>query len=413
MRSKRRPFALTLVCAHVVCALVVSAPAWAQPADDTTAVDAFRCWRRLDQQAVRVGERFTMTVTCSAVETDQARAVPDPVALEPASIDVAPFEVLDGERFEDAHTGPYRFFQYRYTLRLITETSFGEDVELPALQLTYRVERRIGSDPALAGREFTYVLPPEPIRMISLVPGAVVDIRDLPPATFGDAQNRVFRANALTLGAALLGVMAVGVLLMGLTRATRVRRGDAPTVDRPISPFLVARRALGELAAVQRATEEQGWTDDGRARALAALRVAGSVARTGAVPHTIVGRDTAARAGQLRIRRGLLRRQTVVVSSGVTAAALVDGAGGSGVPAVGDAPLMVDLAQTISVFTQARYGRTDDVAPNDHRHDDADLTRALDTGVSTLKRLRWRSAPPVRAITQLGAFLAEWVTWKR
>jgi len=141
--------------------------------------------------------------------------------------------------------------------------------------------------------------------------------------------------------------------------------------------------------------------------------VAGSVARTGAVPHTIVGRDTAARAGQLRIRRGLLRRQTVVVSSGVTAAALVDGAVGSGVPAVGDAQLMADLAQTISVFTQARYGRSGDVPPNGHRHDDADLTTALDTGLSALKRLRWLAAPPVRAITQVGAFLAERVTWKR
>jgi hypothetical protein len=408
MRPERRPFALALVCA-----LVVSAPLWAQPADDTTAVDAFRCWRRLSQHAVRVGERFTMTVTCSTVETDQARAVPDPVALEPASIDVAPFEVLDGERFEDAQTGPYRFFQYRYTLRLITETSFGEDVELPALQLIYRVERRIGSDPALAGREFTYVLPPEPIRVVSLVPGAVVDIRDLPPATLGDSQDRVFRANALTLGAALLGVMAVGVLLLGVTRAARMRRGDAPRVDRPISPSLVVSRAHRELTAVQRASEAEGWTDDGRARALAALRVAGAVARTGAVPHTVVGADTPARDGQLRIRRGLLRRQTVVVSSGVTAPSLVERVGESGSRAVGDGQLMADLAEAISAFTRARYGRSDDVAPNAHRHDDADLTSALNTGLSAVKRLRWLSTSPVRAITQLRALLAEWVTWKR
>jgi hypothetical protein len=396
-----------------MCALASSATAWAQPADDTAAVDAFRCWRRLDQHAIRVGERFGMTVTCSAVETDQARAVPDPVALEPASIDVAPFEVLDGERFDDAQTGPYRFFQYRYTLRLITETSFGEDVELPALDLTYRVERRIGSDPALAGREFTYVLSPEPIRVMSLVPGAVVDIRDLPPATFGDAQDRVFRANALTLAATLLGVMAVGVLLIGVARAARARRGDIPAVDKPISPFRAASLALAELAAVQRDTEERGWTDDGRARALAALRVAGSVARTGTVPHTVISADAPARAGQLRMRRGGLRRQTVVVSSGVTGATLVDAAAGSSVPAIGDTQLMSNVAQAISVFTQARYGRSDDAAPNEDAHGEADLTRAMDTGLSALKRLRWLSAAPVRVITQLNALLAEWVTWKR
>ena len=408
MSSDRRLVALALMCA-----LGASAAAWAQPEDDTTAVDAFRCWRRLDQHALRVGERLTMTVTCSAVETDQARAVPNPMALEPASIDVAPFEVLDGERFEDAQTGPYRFLQYRYTLRLITETSFGEDVELPALELTYRVERRLGSDPALAGREFTYVLPPEPIRVISLVPGAVVDIRDLPPATFGDTQDRIFRANALTLGATLLGVMAVGVLLIGVTRAARARRGDVPAVDRPISPSRVVSRAQSELAAVQRDTQERGWTDDGRARALAALRVAGAVASTGTVPYTVISADTPARAGQLRIRRGLLRRQTVVVSSGVTGAALVKAADGSGAPAIGEAQLLADLAQTISVFTQARYGRSEDAAADDHGHSDADLTRAIDTGLSALKRLRWLSAAPVRVLTQFRALLAEWVTWTR
>jgi len=35
--------------------------------------------------------------------------------------------VLDGEHYEDILTGPYRFFQYRYTLRVIDESSFGFD----------------------------------------------------------------------------------------------------------------------------------------------------------------------------------------------------------------------------------------------------------------------------------------------
>ena len=37
--------------------------------------DALRCWRRVDAGAVRVGEHFTMTLTCRVVETDRARAV--------------------------------------------------------------------------------------------------------------------------------------------------------------------------------------------------------------------------------------------------------------------------------------------------------------------------------------------------
>ena len=170
--------------------LITPPAAAAQPGGDTAQVDAIRCWRRVSRNAVYVGERFTMDVTCGVVETDTARTVPDQAALEPETIDVAPFEVLDGEHYEDIRTGPYRFFQYHYTLRVIDESSFGEDIEIPAIDITYRVERRVGDNPALVGRELRYVLPPEPVRVLSLVPDSVVDIRDFPPATFGDAQAR-------------------------------------------------------------------------------------------------------------------------------------------------------------------------------------------------------------------------------
>ena len=218
-----------------VCGLGLPPAGAGQSADDTLAVDALRCWRRVGRNAVHVGERFSMTVTCSLAETERARALLDQTALEPAAIDVGPFEVLEGERFEDVRSGPYRFLQYRYTLRVITESSCGEDLEMPALDLTYRIERRVGDDPALQGRELTYVLPPEPVRVLSLVPRATVDIRDLPPATFGAAQDRVFRASALTLLAALLGLCSLGLLRpktalvsSGLTAAALSDRLDAP-----------------------------------------------------------------------------------------------------------------------------------------------------------------------------------------
>ncbi len=403
--GRRRGWRRRVVAPALLLALGVSAPAWAQTeeaaptAEASTAVDALQCWRRLGQNAVRVGERFTMTVTCSTVETDRARTILDPVVLEPASIDVTPFEVLDGERFEEVRTGPFRFFQYRYTVRLITETSFGEDVELPALELTYRIERRLGNDPALVGREFTYILPPESIRIVSLVPNAVVDIRDLPPATFGDVQARVFRANALTLGAALLGVVAVGVLLLGAARTARARRGDAPSVEKSVSLPRIVAAALGELTGVQQTTAAQGWSVDAVARALPALRVAGSVALTGDVVQTKIGADTQARDGQLRVRHGLLGTKTVVISSGLTAAPLTATTNG---PAVGDTQLMADLGQAVALFTRARYGRHDELPT-------ADLTGALDTAVAGLKRLRWQSAAPVRALARLrAAAISSW-----
>ncbi len=389
----------------LTCSLSTPAPAAAQPEADTTQVNALRCWRQVSRNAVYVGERFTMTVTCSVVETDNARTLADQTALEPEAIDVTPFEVLEGEHFEDIRTGPYRYFQYHYTLRVITESNFGEDIEIPALDITYRIERRIGNNPALLGRELTYILPSEPIRVVSLVPDATGDIRDVAPATFGDAQARVFRANALTLLAALAGVVAIGVVALGAVRVARERRGGAAPVDKRLSPMLVVHRALGELSRVQQATADRGWSVESAGRALAALRLGGSVAVSAPLAQSPVEPDTAARDGQLRLRHGWLRPRHAVISSGLTAAEVTrrleqlrhgrrDGA---------DAALADDLGRAISVFTAARYSRNGSL-PTD------ELTRELDTGIAQLTRLRWRSAAPVRYAQELKTLAGGW--WK-
>ena len=385
------PLALTLIAPPL---------AVAQPGGNTAQVDAIRCWRRVSRNAVSVGERFTMDLTCRVVETDAARTVPDQAALEPETIDVAPFEVLDGEHYEDILTGPYRFFQYRYTLRIIDESSFGQDIEIPALDLTYRIERRIGDDPALVGRELRYVLGPEPVRVLSLVPDTAVDIRDLPPASFGDAQARVFRANVLALLAALCGVVAVGLVALGIVRVARERGGGAVQVDSRLPLPRIVHRALGELTRVQHTTVERGWSMDSVGQVLTALRVAGSVAVSQPVAQTTVDADTPARDGQLRLRHGLLRPKTAVISSGLTAAAMTRRLEQmrAGRARDADTELVDDLGRAMAVFTSARYGRNGSL-PTDA------LTRELDTGIARLTRLRWRSAAPVRYATQLRAKL--------
>ena len=73
--------------------------------------------------------------------------VPSEVGLAPETIDLSPFEVIEGRRFADVRDGPWRFFQYHYTLRVIDEDAFGEDLEIPALELQYHIER------SLDGRE--------------------------------------------------------------------------------------------------------------------------------------------------------------------------------------------------------------------------------------------------------------------
>ena len=379
----------------------------AQPGGDTTQVDVIRCWRRVSRNAVYVGERFTMDVTCSVVETDGARTLPDQAALEPKTIDVAPFEVLGGEHYEDIRTGPYRFFQYHYTLRVINESSFGEDIEIPALDITYRIERRVGDNPALVGRELRYVLPPEPIRVLSLVPDSTVDIRDLPPATFGDAQARIFRASLLALLAALFGVVAVGVVALGVTRMARERQRGAERVNAPLPLPRIVHRALGELTRVQQTTVERGWSVDSAGQVLAALRIAGSVAMSQPVAQTAVDAGTPTRDGQLRLRHGLLRPRTAVISSGLTAAALTRRLEQmrAGRARGADTELVDDLGRAIALFTAARYSRNGSL-PTDA------LTRELDTGIALLTHLRWRSAAPVRYASQLRATAGDYL-WRR
>ena len=239
-------------CLIAWAAAAWAAPAAAQPAadaapgTDTVALEAMRCWRRVAAHAVRVGERFDMVLTCAVVETGTARAVPDLARLEPATLGVSPFEVLDGERYDDVVRGPRRFFQYRYALRIIGADYFGLDVELPPLELRYRVERSLDGGAAAEGRELAYVLPPESIRVLSLVPGAAADIRELPGGTFGDVEARLFRANLTEIAAAAVGVAAAGVLLLGAARARREWRGAAEARADRVPAWRIARTVLGD-----------------------------------------------------------------------------------------------------------------------------------------------------------------------
>ncbi len=351
---------------------------------DATAVDALRCWRRVDRNAVFVGERFTMTVTCRTVETEAARTRLDEAALEPATIDATPFEVLSGERFDDALAGPYRFSQHDYTLRLIAETGFGEDVEIPALDLPYRIERRVGDGPALAGRELTYILPAESIRLLSMVPDAVDDIRDLPPAGFGAAQAGELRANVLGLLSALFGVAAVGLVALGALRVVRDRRGVATVTEKRLSPALAARRALQELVRVRGAAAGNGWTRDAAGRALAALRIASAVALGRPVIQSPMAAGEAPRDGQLRVRHGLLGRRTAALSSSVTAADWLLAA----------TPAATNLHRAMTLLTAFRYGRGDETTAPGVEPDA--LTRAVDAGIGHVGQLRWRARAPVR-----------------
>ena len=380
------------------------APAAAQPGPDRVAVEAMQCWRRIASHAVHVGERFDMVLTCAVVDTDAARVVPDLARLEPETLGVSPFEVLDGERYEDVTRGPRRFFQYRYALRIIGEDHFGLDVELPPLELRYRVERSLDGGAAAEGRERAYVLPPESVRVLSLVPAAAAGIRELPGETFGDVEARLFRANLTGMAALALGVLAAGVLLLGAVRAARGRSGARAERDAGAPAWRVARTALGELRAVRDAAEE-GWTADLVARALAALRVAAALAMGRPVAQRAAGSAGGGAAadpeGRLAVRTAPFGRGTVLVSSALTGRDVARGLPRVRAEAPADAPAVEALRAGLAGFAAARYGPAAEARADD-------LAAGLEAGIEVARSLQVELFEPVRRWRRLREGWREW-----
>ena len=131
---------------------------------------------------MRSGEPFTLRLTCQVVETENTRVVPDTSKLDPSVVQLQPFEVTGGSRAPDMRVPGKRFFQYVYELRLINEGAFGADVEVPQLQITYRIESEVARGEAIQGRDLNYNLRPIAIRLLSIVPEDTMDIREAPAA---------------------------------------------------------------------------------------------------------------------------------------------------------------------------------------------------------------------------------------
>ena len=380
----------------------------AQPDAESVQVDAMQCWRRVGTNAVYVGERFEMMLTCSVVETATARTVPDLGRLEAATLSVSPVAVLDGERHGDIVRGPRRFFQYRYGLRIIGEDFFGLDVELPALELTYRITRTLDDGPAVEGRELMYVLPPESVRVLALVPADVSDVRELPVATFGDAETRLFRANLSGLAAGVLALVAAVALFVAGLRARREWWGTRPRGVAPLGDWRVARRALGEMTAVQRASEAEGWSTALVGRALATMRLAGAVALGRAVAEVDADRRVDDGEGQLEVRRGWLRPQTSFISSAVTSARIDSELERVRAERPADVVALETIREALDLFSGLRY------RPAGELPADA-LTTQLDKGIATVRRLRRRTLLPVRRADELWRVARGWVRarWPR
>jgi len=380
------------LCGYVILALAVVHPALAGGLAQAlgTAVDAtvsgdaatlepIACWWRTGAGAVRVGERFTLVLTCSVVETASTTVVPDQSKLDPAVLQLPPFEVVSGTQATQVRTGTQRIFQYEYALRYVGET-FAGDVGLPPLTITYRVQSRVAQDAASQGRDRQYMLPVVTIRILSLVPATANDIRDQPVETFRQIDERRFRASVLRVVAGLLYLVGGVVVVSGLTRALRRAPGRTRATDGFVSEGAILHESFDELDEVRRLRGIDGWTDALAARALAPLRlVVGSVLARRAVQ--VRDGNLQPCEGQLLVRRRWPQRGAALVSSAATTRTLVEArSAANGAGGMPDADVAADLDNAMSRFAAAAYGRDRAGISN------ADLDDALDIGLRALAR---------------------------
>lgn len=341
--------------------------------------EPIRCWWKTDRTAVRVGERFGVVLTCASIETGPTTVVPNVSQMEGGAIQLTPFEVVSSARRADVVTPPRRYVQFEYAVRLLNDGFFGQDVSLPPLTITYNFRT---ADGANTGRDQTYVLPALPMRVLSLVPRAVGDIRDTSTMTFGDIEAARFRATVARVTSWIALAFAVVFAALALVRASRPFRARAPGAVKQVGPFA----GLGACAAALRdvrteVSSEGGWSADRARRALPALRLAGAWALGRPVAQEKVRRGVAVREGQILVRRGWLRPERTMLSASTTAghmaaAADRDDLGGRTRLA------LQELRPALETFNAAAYGRAD--VPIDR----AELDSALSHSLDAVQRLR-------------------------
>jgi hypothetical protein len=345
-----RTFLLAAAFAVFVCGSAIAqqpkptAKTTDKPTEDVE-VEPISCWWRTTTGAVRAGEHFGLTLTCSVVETDAAKVVPDLSRLDANVIQLPPFEILGGTHAGDLLTPGKRFIQFDYQLRAIPEEAFGADIAVPPLEVTYNIESKLANGEVSKGRDQTYALPRTSIKLISLVPNDNADIRESAATKFGSIEARSARANIFqTVSTLLFGLAALTAIVMLIT-LFRTRSSKTLVVRALLTPRAILRAASSELAEVQRQSRG-GWTDELANRALTALRIVGSYAQGRSVGVHPIADGASAADGQLLIK-GLLGRPGAFVSGSVTAQSVSNA----------ETARTQGLADALRALTVARYGR--------------------------------------------------------
>lgn len=386
MNRNLLPVVLVGMLLHLQAAAALGQPS-ARPGNvQSVEVDPIRCWWRTSAGAVRIGETFSVVLTCAVLQNEAVQVVPDESRLDSTVVQMAPFEVIGGAHPADLYTADRRFFQYEYLLRVISPDVIGKDVRLPDQVIHHRINSTVAANTALQGRDHTYLLPPQSVRVLSLVPADAPDIRDASKEGFGMAEQLAFRANAVRIAA--MTAMALGGLIafLGLVRLGMRTKKEQPVGKRGLTDAAILRLASRELGAVQREREARGWNGELVARALAAARITAA----SALGRPVNQQESAGvQSGEGRLlASGGRRRKPTIISGAATPEELLRAL--DKLPATTDPEqrqLLEDLQSALVTFTSVHYAR-------EATFDGNALDRALARAIAAARRLSSEHAWP-------------------
>jgi hypothetical protein len=416
---RRKVFGVSKVAILVAFALFWGVDAVAQTPSgasygetEVVAADALSCWWKSDKSSIRIGEEFTVTLTCRLAETDREKTVLNDSLLDPSVLALPPYQVKGGTRYKEVLRilpGPdglvtLRNVQYAYTVKLMGEGFFGKDVPLPPLEIRYHIDLVTNKDAVAPGKERTYALPPLPMRIQSLVPKSANAIRDVGNETFGDSEGRRRDAVVAFIVAGIFLLLPLVVMLPILVRAFRGRRENVSngTVF-PDKDLL--RRLAGELDRVEKNCRTTPWDDASVETALSVFRVGGALAIARRIIQTPVTLETRGREGQLEFHKGFWPRTKILVSASLTPEVMADELAGMNWKGGGKArrkTLLDETQKAFAAFNDARYA-TPGTAPGRET-----LDGALRTGSILLRALRHDHFLFVRVMRAAGECCVRW-----
>jgi hypothetical protein len=360
------------------------------PREGEVQSDPIKCWWKADRTAVRVGERFGLVLTCAVIEAGPIVVVPVLNQLEPGALSITPFEVVSGSRGDDVVAPPWRYAQFDYSVRLLSDGFFGQDVMIPGVTVTYNLQAAGGTQ----GRDQTYMLPALPMRILSLVPRSASDIRDASGQTFASIASRRFRGSLARVLAWVSFAFAAVLGLFALVRAISLVRTKKGVFVRKLPLPSVLGGCLDAIKDVAADASRTGWSPGLARRAVAAMRIAGAVAIDRPVAQNFVGPDAVEHEGQVTVRKGWIRPRRVLLSASVTSKVIAGHLGNGRALRASSRARLESISEALGVFSAASYGRNGDA-------DAIALDAAVESSKDAIRGLRSRARWPMRTASAL------------